>query len=679
MFSPGEPATAATAWRPRGARPLATALAAVDRVFERAYSSALNPLHRAGTLAVLFLAVALVTGVYLLCVYEIGRPYESVLAIQRDPLLGRWMRALHRYASDAAVVAVVLHVLRLLVQGKTWGPRALAWVTGVLLTGMMFVSAITGFVLVWDRFAQALAVTGARMLRVLPLFPEPPDRAFVGDAPVPAQFFFMNLFLHVAVPLGMVCFLWLHTGRLAHAAWFPERRVTIATVAGLGVLAVVWPAPLPAPADLLALPGRVPADWFYAFWLPFAVASPVAALLAGGALTALLVGVPWLVRPRRSAAPTPAFADPHLCEGCEQCRNDCPFDAIEMVTGLTPELHPLRAEVHADRCTSCGLCAGSCASLAIGPRDRTARDQLAAARRLVAGIANAEHRTLLVACGGNDGLASALARRFAADDAVAWFPVECAGTLHPGTVSYLGSHFGGTLVVACPPAGCRHRLGAELADARIVGEQRPAVPGRLARLPVRLLHAGPADLDRVAAAVASLRRSDVPVKGARSSAARRRAGALALGAAVLGGVALGSRWPQGASADHAVLRLGWRLPAQSRETCRDLTAAELAARPVHMRRTRECVSEPLTYVLTATVDGRVVTDKRVRPAGLRGDRPLSVEEEVPVAPGERGVRVTFAPESGDAAGQTLVFDGRVRFERGRVALVSQDGQRLRVR
>jgi hypothetical protein len=98
-----------------------------------------------------------------------------------------------------------------------------------------------------------------------------------------------------------------------------------------------------------------------------------------------------------------------------------------------------------------------------------------------------------------------------------------------------------------------------------------------------------------------------------------------------------------------------------------------------MRRTRECVSEPLTYVLTATVDGRVVTDKRVRPAGLRGDRPLSVEEEVPVAPGERGVRVTFAPESGDAAGQTLVFDGRVRFERGRVALVSQDGQRLRVR
>ena len=45
----------------------------------------------------------------------------------------------------------------------------------------------------------------------------------MGDAPVPSQFFFMNLFLHVAIPLGMVCFLWLHTARLARAAWFPER------------------------------------------------------------------------------------------------------------------------------------------------------------------------------------------------------------------------------------------------------------------------------------------------------------------------------------------------------------------------------------------------------------------------------------------------------------------------
>src|SRR5215470_13908751 len=256
------------------ARALAVPLEAIDRGFDRIYSSTFNPLHRTGTLAALFLTIALVTGVYLLFVYEIARPYGSVRAIQQDVLLGRWMRALHRYASDATVVAVALHVLRLLAQGKTWGPRALAWITGVLLAGMMLFSAVTGFVLVWDGFGQKLAVAGAKMLRLVPLFPEPPDRAFVGDAPVPAQFFFMNLFLHVAVPLGMVFFLWLHTARLARAAWFPERRVMLVALAGFVLLSLAWPAPVPPKADLLTIPGRIATDWFYGFWLPLASASP---------------------------------------------------------------------------------------------------------------------------------------------------------------------------------------------------------------------------------------------------------------------------------------------------------------------------------------------------------------------------------------------------------------------
>jgi ferredoxin len=678
VFSPGDRPAGQTVRGPRPPGWLASALEAIDRVFDAAYSSAFNPLHRAGTLAVLFLTIALVTGVYLLFVYEIGRPYDSVLSIQRDVVLGRWIRALHRYASDAAVVAVALHVLRLVVQGKTWGPRVLAWVTGVLLVGMMMLSAMTGFVLVWDRFGQALAAAGAKMLRVLPLFPEPPDRAFVGDAPMPSQFFFMNLFLHVAIPLGMVAFLWLHTGRLARAAWFPERRVTIGAVVGLVVLAIAWPAPLPVPADLLALPGRMPADWFYAFWLPLADASPATGLAVAAVLTGLLVGVPWVLRPSRGDVPPPAVADPDLCEGCEQCLNDCPYDAIEMVTGKNPDVHPLRAQVQADRCTSCGLCAGSCTSLAIGPDQRTARHQLAAARHLVASHADPGRRTLLVACRNNGGLAARLERRCRNDGSLAWFPVDCAGTLHPGTVSYLAGHFGGTLIVACPPQNCLHRHGASLADARILGERRPAIPGRIARLPVRVLHASLAEWDRLVSAIDSGRRepaappSEPPARG-------RRAVAVTLSAALLALVALGSRWPQGAVPDHAILRLGWRLAGQVRERCRDLTVEEQATRPVHMRRSRECVTEVLTYDLIAAVDGQVIARKRVRPPGLRGDRPLSVEEEFDIRPGEHQVTVTFRPEHPEAGGKVLAFESPVRFEQGRVVLISHDGDRLLAR
>jgi ferredoxin/coenzyme F420-reducing hydrogenase delta subunit len=660
-------------WRPPGARRLETVVAGVDGLFDRVYTSAYNPLYRTGTLASLCLAVALVTGIYLLFVYEIARPWDSVAAIQRDPYLGRWIRALHRYASDAAVVAVVLHVLRLVAQGKTWGPRMLAWVTGVLLTAAMFVSAVTGFVLVWDVFGQKLAVAGARMLRLLPLFPEPPDRAFVGDAPVPAQFFFMNLFLHVAVPLGMVFFLWLHTARLARAAWFPERRVMLGALAGFVVLSLVWPAPLPPKADLLTIPGRIATDWFYGLWLPLADLSPAAALVGGVALIALLIAVPWLIKPARAARPGPAHVDPESCEGCEQCFQDCPFDAIQMVTGLHPERHPLLAQVQPDLCVSCGLCTGSCGSLAIGPAGRTARDQLAAARQFVASSADAAGRPLLVACRHNGGLSDRLRGRYAADRGATIFEVDCAGSLHPGTVSYLGRRFAGTLVLSCPTQSCLYREGTTLAEARIVGERRPAVPGQIERLPVRVLEASAGEWPRVVAAIETL-----PGSTARTRIARgpRWTLLVALSAILLGLVAAGSRWPQGTDASHSLLRLGWRLAGQVRERCRDLTAEEQAARPVHMRRARECVSEVLTYDLTASVDGRVLMRQRVKSPGLRADRPLNVEEDLRVTPGEHMVTIAFTPEEPGEAGKPLTFEGRIMFTPARVVLITYENGRL---
>jgi ferredoxin len=659
-------------WRPPGTRWLERLLRGIDRVFDRIYSSRYNPLHRTGTLASLALVVALVTGVYLLFVYEIARPYESMVAIQNDVFLGRWIRALHRYASDAAVVAVALHVLRLLAQGKTWGPRALAWITGLLLASMLFLSALTGFVLVWDEFGQKLAVVGAKMLRVLPLFPEPPDRSFVGDTPLPSQFFFMNLFLHVAIPLGMIGFLWLHTSRLARAAWFPERTVVWGTVIGLVLLSLVWPAPLPPAADLLAIPGRVDADWFYGFWLPVAHGSPVGGLAGAVILTGLLLAVPWWLRPRAGTRPAPAVVDPDTCEGCQQCFQDCPYDAIQMVPGRHPEKHPLRADIQPSLCVSCGLCAGSCASLAIGPEARTARHQLASAGQLVASAVEPGRRTLVVACRNNGGVSERLRRHFGAGGAVECFEVDCSGTLHPGTVSYLAGHFGGTVILGCPPQNCVHREGATLADLRILMERRPAVPGRIAGLPVRVLHYSMGEWPRILSAIGAVTRA-APARGLRLL------GAAGFSAILLGLVALGSRWPQGVDADHALLRLGWRLAGQVKERCRDLTPGELAKRPVHMRTPRECVSEVLTYDLKAVVDGKVVTEKRVKSPGLRADRPLTVEEDLEILPGEHAVTVTFTPEDAASGGRALSFERTLRFERRRVVLITHENDALIVK
>src|SRR5690606_14579440 len=85
---------------------------------------------------------------------------------------------------------------------------------------------------------------------------------------LPASFFFMNLFLHVALPLGIVFGMWIHTARLARTVWFPIRPVFIGALISLFLLAVLCPPSLGPKADLLRVLGEVPVDLWYGFWIP---------------------------------------------------------------------------------------------------------------------------------------------------------------------------------------------------------------------------------------------------------------------------------------------------------------------------------------------------------------------------------------------------------------------------
>ena len=304
------------AWRP---------LSAVDGVLNRLYGWRYNPLYQSGALAVVLLGVVSVTGLYLFLFYRIGAPYESVERITAQAWTGRWIRGLHRYASDAALVAVGVHAIRMFAQGRSWGPRALAWISGVLLTGLVLLCGWTGYVMVWDVQGQALAVAGARMLDSLPLFSEPISSTFVGEAPMTGQFFFLNLFLHIAVPVGMGIVLWVHVSRVARPTLVPPRGIWASAVLALLVLALAWPVGMAPPADLLRLPGEVPLDLFYGIWLPVVWALPgwgALALLA--AITLLALSIPFWTRPRAARRPPASTVDERRCKGCVQCSRDCP-------------------------------------------------------------------------------------------------------------------------------------------------------------------------------------------------------------------------------------------------------------------------------------------------------------------------------------------------------------------
>src|SRR5262249_6835493 len=90
-------------------------------LLDRLVSPALNPLYHSGTIAVFSLAVATVTGLYLFLFYRVGTEaaHRSIEGIMTHPLgIGALVRSLHRYASDAAILAAALHGLKMLLDDR---------------------------------------------------------------------------------------------------------------------------------------------------------------------------------------------------------------------------------------------------------------------------------------------------------------------------------------------------------------------------------------------------------------------------------------------------------------------------------------------------------------------------------------------------------------------------------
>ena len=464
-------------------------LVTADAVGDRLYGARFNPLYQSGALVVLLYLVLLVTGLWLTIFYRVGSPWESVARITADPWFGNWIRGLHRYASDLAVVATAVHAWRMFAEGRSWGARTLAWVTGGVLLLLVFICGWTGYVMVWDTFGQQLAREGARMLDALPILSEPTGRAFTGEQPVPTVFFFINLFAHIGLPLAMGAVVWLHIKRLARPTLMPPPSLRWVVVGLLTAVAVAWPLPMAPRAEAFVLPEEVPTDVFFAFWLPIArrVDGGTALLLAmaaGGAL----VSVPLFTRRRGLQAPTASVVDAELCSGCTQCATDCPFGAITMVArqGGRPAL----AEVDAGLCVSCGICAASCAPMGVGPPGRSGREQVAAARAFLASPARRPGEVVVIGCEHAVGPAAVVAA------GALPYPVSCAGHLHTSVIELLlRGGCGGVLVLTCPPRDCWNREGPQWLAARVYDGREAELQARVDRARVRI---GAASLGRPA-------------------------------------------------------------------------------------------------------------------------------------------------------------------------------------
>jgi quinol-cytochrome oxidoreductase complex cytochrome b subunit len=339
-----------------------TGLGFLQRPLARAFGPAETPFNHLGSLTIFFCWIVLISGIWLLIFFRtsVVGAFESVEYLTKEQwYLGGIMRSLHRYASDGAIVTILLHVLKELSFDTYRGRRWFTWITGMPLVWMVFALGITGYWLVWDELAQYVAITSAELLDRIPIFTDSMAANFLTDEALSDRFFTLMAFLHlIGLPIFLVFGIWLHVFRLSSANINPPRRLMAGTLLALLVLSLVFPAVSQDQANMGRATQALEFDWYYLHAYPLVqLWSPGLVWLMLVAISALIVVAPWLPPKRKRQAAT---VNLEYCNGCKRCVDDCPYFAIQMSPRSDGLKYEAEAVVDPDLCVSCGICVGAC-------------------------------------------------------------------------------------------------------------------------------------------------------------------------------------------------------------------------------------------------------------------------------------------------------------------------------
>lgn len=485
-------------------RPLRIAFDRLEGVLDRAFGPVHNPLHQLGALGFFFYWIVLATGIHLYVGFDtsVSGAYPSVEYLSHSAwFLDGVSRSLHRYAADALVAVMLIHMSREFALDRYRGVRWFSWLTGALAAIFVYASGIGGYWLVWDKLAQYIAIATTEWLDWLPIFGEPIARNFLAPGSLDNRFFTLLVFLHIAIPLILLFVLWLHLQRITRPCINPPRALLLGTLAALTSLALAFPATSQGPADLGRVPAVVGLDWFYLILYPlFDIASPGALWAAVGAGLLVMVLLPWLPPLRRPAA---AAVRLDHCNGCGRCADDCPYAAIRMAPRSDGEPFETEAVVDPSLCVSCGICVGACPTstpfrntpeLPTGinlPAPSLA--DLREATRAASGHCTDTPRVIVFACEhGETGKTLESAR-------VAAVSLPCVAMLPPSFIDYMLSRdlADGVLITGCSPGGCHNRQGVQWMEARIAGERDPRLRARVPRERLAVCWPVPSDVGHV--------------------------------------------------------------------------------------------------------------------------------------------------------------------------------------
>ena len=123
-----------------------------------------------GGITFLMFLVCTITGVLLMFYYRpaVEYAYNDIKSLQFDVPFGMLMRNMHRWGAHGMVIAIWLHMLRVVMTGSYKKPREFNWAVGVILLVITLFLSFTGYLLPWDQLAFWAVTVGTTMAKAHP-------------------------------------------------------------------------------------------------------------------------------------------------------------------------------------------------------------------------------------------------------------------------------------------------------------------------------------------------------------------------------------------------------------------------------------------------------------------------------------------------------------------------------
>jgi quinol-cytochrome oxidoreductase complex cytochrome b subunit len=244
-----------------------------------------------GGMSLVLVLLLMGTGILMMFVYEPSpeRAYDSIVSLQDEIQFGRLVRGVHYWSANLLIVVSLLHLLRVFLTGGFHGARQFNWIIGLGLLLFILTSNFTGYLLPWDQLSYWAVTICTGMVGYVPgLGPWLQGMIRGGEEIGPATLITFYTVHTSVVPVLLIGFMAWHFWRVRKAGgvvipygpdddrearpsyvlFLPnlllrETSVALVLVAVVVVSAVLFAAPLGAPANPGMSPNPAKAPWYF--------------------------------------------------------------------------------------------------------------------------------------------------------------------------------------------------------------------------------------------------------------------------------------------------------------------------------------------------------------------------------------------------------------------------------